>query len=208
LASSATTPQIDDQVRLDVIDLISIPDKNTRELIINAILSQEWERARILWQAAMNNEPHEDPRVPTFIVVDEAHNFMPSNPRSRGEIIIREQFRTIAAEGRKYGLFLLLVSQRPDKLDDFVLSECGNKAIMRLDSEGVAKVVREKLGLEGLGQDFSHRMLQFKKSRALLAGQWANPPMVMFCAARRTKEGGRSLGDAWTFPFETKPKKE
>ena len=42
---------------------------------------------------------------------------MPSEPRSRYEAIVREQFRTIAAEGRKYGLFLILVSQRVDKVD-------------------------------------------------------------------------------------------
>jgi DNA helicase HerA-like ATPase len=60
----------------------------------------------------------EDQRVPTFIVLDEAHNFIAANPRSRHESLVREQFCTIAAEGRKFGLFLILVSQRPDKLDD------------------------------------------------------------------------------------------
>ena len=51
----------------------------------------------------------------------------------------------IAAEGRKYGLFLILVSQRPDKLDHPILSECANKAIMRLDSRTIVQLVREKL---------------------------------------------------------------
>jgi hypothetical protein len=50
----------------------------------------------------------------------------------------------IAAEGRKYGLLLILGSQRPDKLDHLILSECANKAIMRLDSRTIVQLVREK----------------------------------------------------------------
>jgi DNA helicase HerA-like ATPase len=84
-----------------------------------------------------------DTRVPIFLVLDEAHNFVPEEPRNRVEAL-RDQFRTIAAEGRKYGVFLILVSQRPDKLDYLILPECANKAIMRLDSRTIPQLVRGK----------------------------------------------------------------
>ncbi|MDW0189579.1 MAG: hypothetical protein QOA70_08000 [Nitrososphaeraceae archaeon] len=55
------------------------------------------------------------------LIIIEYQRGIPANPQSRYESLIREQFCTIAAEGRKFGLFLILVSQRPDKLDDLVL---------------------------------------------------------------------------------------
>lgn len=55
-------------------------------------------------------------------------------------------FRTIVAEGRKYGLFLVLVSQRPDKLDPLILSECKNKAVTRLGSASVLGITQKMLG--------------------------------------------------------------
>jgi hypothetical protein len=122
------------QKRLEVVDLPSINNNELRALVLNSILTEEWENAVKKWEEAMKHPRDEDRRVPTFIVLDEAHNFIPSSPRTRHESLVREQFRTIAAEGRKFGLFLILVSQRADKLDELVLSECGNKAILRLDS--------------------------------------------------------------------------
>ena len=89
-------------------------------------------------------------RVPTFILLDEAHNFIPANTNEKSELTLRELFRTIASEGRKYGLFLILATQRPDKLDEFVISECENKAVMRLNSRKVASEVRKTMGLDDL----------------------------------------------------------
>jgi hypothetical protein len=122
------------QRRLVVVDLPSINNNELRALVLNSILTEEWENAEKKWEEAMNHPRDEDRRVPTFIILDEAHNFISASPRSRHESLFREQFHTIAAERRKFGLFLILVSQRPDKLDDLVLSECGNKAILRLAS--------------------------------------------------------------------------
>lgn len=93
--------------RLEVIDLPSLPDRGTRLLTINALLTKEWTIARNAWNRALSRPSHEDRRVPTFIVVDEAHNLIPNEPRGKADIALREQFRTIVAEGRKYGLFIV-----------------------------------------------------------------------------------------------------
>jgi hypothetical protein len=125
-------------------------------------------------------------------------------PRTRHESLVREQFRTIAAEGRKFGLFLILVSQRADKLDDLVLSECGNKAILRLDSRSMADRVIENLGLTyDVDSDTSEKISNFKAGRVMIAGNWAaHDPSFFYCAARRTIEGGRNLKyKYWATPF-------
>jgi hypothetical protein len=182
------------QKRLEVIDLPSINNNELRALVLNSILTEEWENAVKKWEEAMNRPRDEDRRVPTFIVLDEAHNFIPSSPRSRHESLVREQFRTIAAEGRKFGLFLILVSQRADKLDDLVLSECGNKAILRLDSQSMVDKVIKALGLDfDIETSERDKIVNFKPGRGILAGNWARKHNVFYCAARRTIEGGRNL---------------
>jgi DNA helicase HerA-like ATPase len=194
------------QPRLDVVDLPSLSDKNARSLAINAIVASEWDRARQAWSEALEASPGEDRRVPTFVVADEAHNLMPARVRSRAEAALREQFRTLAAEGRKYGLFLVLVSQRPDKLDPLVLSECENRAIMRLGSRSVLDHARKLLGLEDV--EALDACLTFRTGRVLLCGPWARDgrPAVLFSAARRTVEGGRNLRTSyWASPEPEAP---
>jgi Helicase HerA, central domain len=195
-------PPVRELSRLDVIDLPSLSTRNTRLLATNMILAQEWENARNAWVAALEKPSEEDPRVPTFIVVDEAHNLILADPQRGAEYALREQFRTIAAEGRKYGLFFILVSQRPDKLDPLVVSECENKALMRLDSQSVLDVVLRNFGLEDVRPRLLEKCLEFRMGRALLLGRWAGDnPRLCYCAARRTVEGGRNLRpEHWATP--------
>lgn len=190
--------------RLEVVDLPSLKDQPTRLLAVNAIMSDEWDSARQQWNLALERDPARDNRVPTFIVIDEAHNLIPANPRSKAESAVREIFRTIVAEGRKYGLFVVLVSQRPDKVDPVVLSECENKAVMKLSSGAVLTMTRSLLGLDDIHPKMLERCLDFDLGRALLVGPWATTgPQFMYCAARRTIEGGRNLRDEyWSTPAD------
>ena len=180
--------------RVEVIDLPSLPGENLRLLAVNSTLATEWARAREAWEKALQKPPKEDTRVPTFVILDEAHNMLPAEPTSEAEIALREQFRTIAAEGRKYGLFLILASQRPDKLDSVILSECGNKVVMRLDSKSILDVSKQLLGLEEVPSSLLEKTLGFRIGRALLVGRWVPAgPQILYTAARRTIEGGRNL---------------
>ncbi len=190
--------------RLEVIDLPSLPpDTNTRLLAIDSILTSEWEMARESWRRALAGDALRDSRTPTFIVVDEAHNLIPKNARSKAHIALREQFRTIVAEGRKYGLFLILVSQRPDKLDSLILSECENKALMKLGSASVLKLTSKMLGLDDQPPKLLEKCLEFETGRVLLAGSWCPQPKIAYTAARRTMEGGRNLRENhWSVPLE------
>ena len=197
-------------IRLEVIDLPSLRDRDTVLLVVNALLATQWNLAREAWSSALERPPEEDKRVPTFLVVDEAHNLLPADPQSKAAGVLREQFRTIAAEGRKYGLFLILASQRPDKLDSLVLSECENKAIMSLGSASVLDVVRKQLGLDDISQKTLERCLDFEKGRVLLTGRWTPAgPEFAYVAARRTTEGGRNLRDEhWASPATEEQKQQ
>lgn len=200
------------RAQLEILDLPSFADNKTAQLALNACLAREWEFAREAWTQAVKKSKNRDTRVPTFIVVDEAHNLIPLHPRGLAAETLREQFRTIAAEGRKYGLFLILCTQRPDKIDPFVISECENRAILRLGSRAVLQKAEEMLGLEDVPEAVLRKCLEFELGRGLLIGQWAKDrPLFFYAAMRRTIEGGRNLRDEyWTMsglPLSRNPSK-
>jgi Helicase HerA, central domain len=184
-----------DYRRIEVVDLPSLPDGRHQKLAMCTFLEVEWQRARREWEKAIAlKNADDDKRVPTFIVVEEAHNAMPAVPATATEITLQEQFRRIAAEGRKYGLFLILVSQRPEKLDQMIMSECENRAVMRLGSKVVLRSTCEILALDNVMPRMTDKALEFELGRALLAGPWvADEPTFLVSAARRTEEGGRDL---------------
>ncbi|MBI5499031.1 MAG: ATP-binding protein [Deltaproteobacteria bacterium] len=191
--------------RLDVIDLASLPDRRSRLMAVNALLRWEWHQSTRRWEKALKGPAEGDRRAPTFIVVDEAHILVPSAPRSRTEEAIREEFRTIAAEGRKFGMFLVLATQRPDKVDPYVLSEFENMAVMRIGASAVRRAVESLPALDGVPPRLLEKCVEFGPGRALLAGRWVEgEPRFMYCAARRTVEGGRDLRADWwaTMPQE------
>jgi len=180
------------------LDLPSIANPELRLLCVYQTLARLWAVQREAWQEAMAGAPTDDRRVPYFIVVDEAHNLIPMEPSSPAAEVVRDMFRSIAAEGRKFGLFLVVVSQRPDKLDPMILSECENKVVMRLDSPEVLEKVRNALGVQGaLGEQLGD-CLKFRTGRGFLFGTWAREgPVKFMAAARRTVEGGRNLDPKW-----------
>lgn len=83
---------------------------------------------------------------PLLIVIDEAHRFVPEG----GSTAAHRTLTTIAKEGRKYGIGLMLVTQRPSEIDSTVLSQCGSMIALRLtnaaDRAKVAAAVPDDLG--------------------------------------------------------------
>jgi hypothetical protein len=192
--------------RVEVIDLPSFSDRKLRLLAINSILTSEWQLAVSNWNNALNSPVERDHRVPTFIIIDEAHNLIPSDVNGNAEKALREQFRTIIAEGRKYGLFLIVASQRPDKLDPQVLSECENIAIMKLSSLSVLEMTKKLLGLESVDSKILNKCVEFEMGRGILLGKWVEyEHQLFYSAARRTVEGGRNLRkEYWASPYSKK----
>ena len=107
--------------------------------------------ARIIFQVQFWTD--REKRKPMVIVCDEAHSYLPSkdgkNPVEQRAI---ENFEKIAKEGRKYGVALLVVSQRPSDVSPTILSQCNNIVSLRLtngDDQGTVKRLMPE-SLEGL----------------------------------------------------------
>ena len=69
-----------------------------------------------------------------MLVIDEAHNLCSPELDSLLAVAVRERIMQIAAEGRKFGLWLLLSTQRPSKVHPGIISQCDNLALMRMSS--------------------------------------------------------------------------
>lgn len=86
-----------------------------------------------------------DPRhLPLTLVLEEAHNYLPRNDSARHRICI-ERVERVAKEGRKYGVGLLVISQRPSELSETVLSQCANFVVLRLTNPNDQAYVRKLL---------------------------------------------------------------
>lgn len=69
-----------------------------------------------------------------IIVIDEAHNACPQDPIDADQALATEHVVHIAGEGRKYGLYLLLSTQRPDTVHQKVVSQCDNLVLMKMNA--------------------------------------------------------------------------
>jgi DNA helicase HerA-like ATPase len=78
---------------------------------------------------------------PMLLVLEEAHRFVPSAPQTTGARSVAV-FERIAKEGRKFGISLLLASQRPSELSETVVAQCGTVIAHRLTHEADQALLR------------------------------------------------------------------
>jgi hypothetical protein len=133
-----------------VLSLEAAPAADTL-LSADVALSRVWLKAKSEWRknAEQPLQQHSTPdlRVPTFIIVDEAHNFAPDQSTSPLRSRVTARLMQIASEGRKYGLYLILATQRPTKLHRELVAECENSGVLRLQSKLEADFAVNVLGL-------------------------------------------------------------
>lgn len=94
----------------------------------------------------------EEKRTPVTLVCDEAHLYLPSGTPDAADQRALDSFERVAKEGRKYGISLLVVSQRPSDVSRTVLSQCNNFIALRLTNDQDQAVVRKLMpdSMDGL----------------------------------------------------------
>lgn len=167
--------------RATVLDLGSLHEPSERSVVAAATLETLWGRR------------HE--REPVLVVIDEAHNVCPRNPTDPHQALAVEHAERIAAEGRKYGLYLLLATQSPRKLHPNVLDQCENLLLMRTNS--LADV-------QHLSEVFSHvpaglirQAPTFRLGEGLAAGRIVPAPLLYRSGRRLSPEGGADVPTTW-----------
>lgn len=127
-------------------------------------------------------------RRPLLIVIDEAHNLCTPEPRTEVERALTEQLVQIAAEGRKFGLWLFLSTQRPSKIHPNVLSQCDNLGLMRVNAPRDLAEIADVFGF--VPQDMIYRAAGFAQGQALFAGGFISVPTFVQMGERLTEEAG------------------
>jgi uncharacterized protein len=181
VARSFSAVWTQDRPRAIIADSSGFEERRERIAVAVAVLRQLWDRRK--------------ERRPLLLVVDEAHDVCPADPSDELQRLAVELFTRIAGEGRKYGIHLLLASQRPDKLPDNVLSQCDNLLLMRVNSAADRAALAHRFGFAP--PDLVELAGTFGLGESLVAGKIAPVPLLARTGARITPEGGADVPTDW-----------
>ena len=180
-AGSIVRELTEGDARCLVIDLGSLDTRQEQRVVAEAVLSTLWE--------------HRARREPILVVIDEAHNICPAEPGDPLTALSADHVVRIAAEGRKYGLYLLLSTQRPQKVAENALSQFDNLLLMRMNSPADLAFIGTVFGFVPPG--LLEPAAAFRQGEALVAGKIASHAAHVRFGARIAAEGGSDVPTSW-----------
>jgi DNA helicase HerA-like ATPase len=169
-----------------IMDLSGVPSE-----ILNVVVSV---LSRMIFDFAVWS----DRAVPMLLVCEEAHRYVPQQT-SLGFEPTKKALSRIAKEGRKYGVSLCLVSQRPSELATGILSQCNTIFAMRMSNQKDQEFVRGALSESAMGlMDF---LPSLRNAEAIAVGEGVSVP-ARLCfdelpEANRPLSGTASVSTAW-----------
>ena len=114
---------------------------------------------------------------PFFTVLEEAQNFIPSKSEGQDGYPSVSTIKKIATEGRKFGVGLMLVSQRPYRLDETVCSQMNSYIILRLKNERDQNFVKKTM--ENWDNEEAKQLPNFANGQGIVSGQITNIPLTV-----------------------------
>ncbi|NVJ98949.1 MAG: DUF87 domain-containing protein [Alphaproteobacteria bacterium] len=151
---------------VSTLDLSGVPSD-----IVDVVVSL---LSRLVFDFAMWSRRHAG-AVPILLVCEEAHRYVPNAESARRIQSARQSLERIAKEGRKYGVSLGLVSQRPSDLSEAVLSQCGTIVSMRMNNEKDRRYVADAMP-EG-GESFLSALPSLQNRECVIAGEGVGCPI-------------------------------
>ncbi|MCL4346642.1 MAG: ATP-binding protein [Candidatus Thermoplasmatota archaeon] len=124
---------------------------------------------------------------PLLTVLEEAHNFCPQQGRTDASRIIR----TVASEGRKFGMGLMVITQRAAKVDKNVLSQCNTQFILKVTNPIDLKVIYNSI--EGLTEETLEEIPRLRTGVCIGIGGGLSVPVFIQVRRRETVHGGDSI---------------
>ena len=169
-----------------IIDLNSVEDEIVE--LVSAVI------ARMLFRFLRHAEPRN--RFPIHLLLEEAHRYVASTP-SRFSIDATKIFERIAKEGRKYGMFVLLASQRPSELSKTVLSQCSNFLVHRIQNPDDLSQIRQMTPF--ISDSVLKRLPSLPRQHALVFGTSVNLPTTFKVreASPRPRSDDTAVVDLW-----------
>ncbi len=173
---------------ISIIDLSGVPSEVV-DVVVAAL-------CRTMFRFALWNP--ERRRSPLLLVCEEAHRYAPHS-ESAAFGPTRDALSSIAKEGRKYGVSLGLVSQRPSELSESILSQCGTLVALRIANEADQQFIRRTLP-DNL-QSLASALPSLQTGEALIVGEGVEVPCrVRFSGLPREQRPDSedvSFSEAW-----------
>lgn len=137
-------------------------------------------------------------KLPMVLALEEAQNYIPERNRGDRESIAKKVFERIAREGRKYGISLLVSSQRPSELSKTVLSQCNSFIIHRLQNPEDQKYVRQLVS--AANEDILQQLPILPQQHAVIMGDAVRTPVQarMNNANPRPNSNNPKFVENWT----------
>ncbi|MDT7890038.1 MAG: ATP-binding protein [Desulfurococcales archaeon] len=158
--------------RINIIDLTGLSSYLQADAVVSHWLGRILEeRKASTWRRNSDQQPRLP--HPVVVVLEEAHIYL----STERDTLTKPRAEHIAREGRKFGVGLIVVSQRPRGLDPDVLSQMGSMAIMRIvQPEDQAHIARAS---ENLTQEILEQLPGLNIGEAILLGHWVRMPAVV-----------------------------
>lgn len=116
-------------------------------------------------------------QIPRFLIVlEEAQNFVPSSHEGIEVKSSVSVIKQIATEGRKFGIGLILISQRPSRVNPTVLSQCNSCIIMRIINPSDQSYI--KATIETIGREEANLLPSLGTGEAIISGQCVSFPIL------------------------------
>nr|WP_236575019.1 MULTISPECIES: ATP-binding protein [unclassified Sphingobium] len=173
---------------ISIIDVSAMPSDITS--VVVSVLS------RLVFDYAI--WARDEAQRPILLVCEEAHRYIPSTTTGNGQAV-RRILERIAKEGRKYGVSLGLITQRPSDLAEGVLSQCGTIISMRLNNDRDQAFVRAAMP-EG-ARGFLDSIPALRNREAIICGEGVAVPIRVALdnleEERRPASGDPSFTNLW-----------
>ena len=132
----------------------------------------------ILLESLFNHRSAGNRTIPPFFtVLEEAQNFIPSKSEGQDGYPSVSTIKKIATEGRKFGTGLMLVSQRPYRLDETVCAQMNSYIILRLKNERDQRFVKNTM--ENWDNEEAKQLPNFANGQGIVSGQITNLPLTV-----------------------------
>jgi len=183
--------------RINVLDMVEFSERQANVAIayyLEELLEDRKRAVRIKKSRESSDERIRFP-TPVLCAIEEAHVFLPNS--IDGYEDTRYIAGKIAREGRKFGLSLIIVSQRPRRLDPDVLSQMGSLAILRLTNPEDQRYINE--ASEIVSRELLEYLPSLNVGEAILVGQWVNIPSIVKIDEVKEKRVGEDISavDEW-----------
>lgn len=187
--------------QLSILDLSGL-SHGEQQLIVSVLLRRLFDAREGTVNGYYDNGKDKDKYLPypVFTVLEEAHRFAPHNGEAKSKNIIK----TLLSEGRKFGIGVCMVSQRPSKLDSDCLSQCMTQITMRIinpvDQAQIAS------SIESMSREILDELPGLAKGEAIISGIGINAPVMVRIRKRLTEHGGvsRDAPAEWASEWDKK----